>query len=312
MKERMPMPANHGLYRKRRPDRKKGERLTAAKVAVFRYGIRNIFDAMIRGPFLSKYEDRMRATQLEYHFRKLCDRFVFGLQHLNMLMQAMAREFSKQQIRPGQMALNLQAGYHADHLLTYLSTLVDDIAGIIIFATGTGHLKLRKKRIESMGNLKDDSIRTNPLLASVKPLLDHLLTANSWWDLAFKTEVGARQLLIHNRYLITFQGTCSPGQPYEAQAVLHSPFGKSNPTDFFHQLRAIFADLFDWLDRLEAALITQLRGAHAGWSPTPHCPFLLLPVGGPQGPVVYEQAYFPLPLCDGSDPLPWTENAVLS
>jgi hypothetical protein len=299
------MPINHGVYRKRLPDRKKGDRLTAEEAARFRYGIRNIFRALIDGPFFPD-AGKVDAVHLEYHFRAVCERFVFGLQHLNMLMQTMASNF-EMPVRPGVAALPLLAGYHADHILTYLNTIVDDVAQAIIRLTGVSH---PKQRIESMGDLKHPAVIAVPAMAPIKALLGELNDPNSWWELAFKPHAGARQLLIHNRHLITFQGAKSPGEAYEALTILHSPFGKSNATNYFIHLRAIFTSLCDWLDRLEAALTAHMHTTHPTWLPPTGCSSLLLPVGGPQGPVVYEAAYFPLPTCDGSDAFPWTENAV--
>jgi hypothetical protein len=301
------MPVNHGIYRKRLPDRQKGDRLTPDEAARFRYGIRTVFQALISGPFLTSNDDKMRAVQLEFHFRKVCERFVFGLQHLNALMQTMARDFELPPFRPGVAALPLHAGYHADHILTYLNTIVDDIAQVIVLLTGVSH---PKQRAESMGDLKHPAVIGLPALAPINSLLSELNNPGSWWDFAFKPHAGARQLLIHNQHLITFQGAKSPGADYEAQAILHSPLGKTNPIGILAHMRSIFGSLCDWLDRLEAALTTHMHAAHPTWSPPPQCPFLCLPVGGPQGPVVCQAAYFPLPTCDGSDPLPWTENAV--
>jgi hypothetical protein len=224
-----------------------------------------------------------------------------------MLMQEMARGYSEHTIRPGQMAIGFQAGYHADHILTYLSTIVDDIAGLIILVMGCGHLKRGKNPIESMGDLKASDIRSKSHLAPVTSLLAELDGAGSWWERAFKTKAGARQLLIHNQHLVSFECEQSPGQPYETRALLISPFpATSMQSDYFRELREIFAGLFDWLDRLEAALIEHLRGTLVGWSPMRRSSSFNLPVGYPEGPTVYDSTYFPLPLCDGSDALPWT------
>lgn len=301
------MPVNHGIYRKRFPDRKKGERLAPDEAARFRYGIGTVFQALISGPFLTTSADKMRAVQLEFHFREVCGRFLFGLQHLNALMQVMASNFELSPFRPGVIALPLHAGYHADHILTYLNTVVDDIAQVIVLLTGVSH---PKQRTESMGDLKHSAVIGLPALAPINPLLSELNNPGSWWDFAFKPHAGARQLLIHNQHVITFQGEKSPSTECEARAILHSPMGKSKPIDFFAHMRSIFGSLCDWLDRLEAALTKHMHAAQPAWSPPPQCPSLLLPVGGPQGPVVYHAAYFPWPTCDGSDPLPWTENAV--
>jgi hypothetical protein len=301
------MPVNHGIYRKRLPDRKKGDRLTPDEAARFRYGIRTVFQALISGRFLTDNGDKMRAAQLEFHFREVCERFVFGLQHLNTLMQTMSRKFELPAFHSGVATLPLHAGYHADHILTYLNTIIDDIAQVIVLLTGVSH---PKQRTESMGDLKHPAVISLPALAPINTLLSELNNSGSWWDFAFKPHVGARQLLIHNQHLITFGGVKSPGSDYEAYAMLPAPLGKSSSFDFFAHMRSIFGSLCDWLDRLEVALTTHMQVTHPTWSPPPQCPLLWLPVGGPQRPVVYQATYFPLPTCDGSDPLPWTENAV--
>jgi hypothetical protein len=308
-----PMATRHGIYRNRAATITPGDQLAQREnIGVFRVGIWGIFTALRTAQSLvSSSADALKARQLETHFRHVLERFLFGLQNLNVLMQDLARNFNKNAIQPDQRAIELQAGYHADHILTYLNTIVDDIAEVIILITGTSHLRVGKNPIESMSNLKNPTIRQDPLLASVKPQLDHLCKSNSWWGLAFERLVGARQLLIHNRYLITFGGTSTPGQPFEAQAVLHCPAGKT-PIDFFAHLRAIFADLFDWLDQLEAALKTYLVNKVPSWSPTPQASLWQLPVGYPPGSFTYDPVYFPLPLCNGSDSLPWEMTVLVS
>jgi hypothetical protein len=74
---------------------------------------------------------------------------------------------------------------------------------------------------------------------------------------------------------------------------------------------ATLADLFDWLDRLESALTAHLRTLDPSWSGLAPCPSIALPVGFPDGTTTYDQAYFPVPLCDGSDALPWTLSCSL-
>lgn len=98
--------------------------------------------------------------------------------------------------------------------------------------------------------------------------------------------------------------------PIRSNAILISPNrdGTDLPIDFFGQLREILAGLFEWLDRLELALTYYLHTKSASWSPMLLCPFVLLPVGYPPGVTQYDADYFPIPLCDGSDALPWTVN----
>jgi hypothetical protein len=164
-----------------------------------------------------------------------------------------------------------------------------------------------------MGGLK--TLATNPappaVLAPVTSLLAELDNAGSWWELAFKPRVGGRQLLIHNHYYVCFQGSAAEGQPYEAHAWLMTPFAQLPLSHFFDLLRGIFSSLFDWLDRLEAILTTHLR-AKSAWVPDARRPSFTLPVGHPPGTTHFHPNYFVLPLCNGSDPLPWTTNVSLS
>jgi hypothetical protein len=298
----MPMPVNHGLYQRISKDKKKGDILTTDDVPVFRYGILGLFEALRSGPFLGNPADKMKAAQLQQHFTEVCRRFVFSLQSLNGLMQQMADAYSQEPPSPQLMELDFEAGCHADHVFSYLGTLVDDIAILIVRATGaTG-----KKDIDSMGVLKHPNVRKQPALAPVQPPLVALDNPGSWWELAFKTLQGVRQLLIHNQHLVTFHASCPPGGPFEAKAALMTP-SAHNPIagDFFEILRETLLKLFDWLDGLERALVLHLQSKVAAWSPPLKCPFFLLSVGFPQSGVYYHPNYFPIPLCNGSDPLPW-------
>ena len=290
------MPTNHGIYRKLPIPKTSGQLITAAEAMVFRYGIFQIFDALRTGS--------MRAAQLEYHFRTLCQRFVFALQQLNRLMRELVQCYSHEQIRSSSMGVHFQAECLADNVLTYLNTIVDDVAIVTALATGF----TSPDSIDNMGKLLSTGVRNNPALAPVKTLLDDLDQPGSWRELAFKQKQGARQLLVHNQHLVSFQVSSAPGRPREARAVVMSPFAQNilACSDFFGLLRDIMSDLFVWLDRLEAALTAHLRTKSADWEPIPTCPFFLLPVGYPEGVTRYDRNYFPIPLCDGSDDLPWS------
>jgi len=300
------IPTNHGIYRKLPIPLTSGQRLTTDEAMVFRCGIWRIFGALKAGPFLVNPDDRQRAAQLEYHFRTLCQRFVFTLQQLNGLMQALIQSYSHEQVPFGCSTIHFQAESLADHVLTYLNTMVDDIAIVTALATGF----TSSDSIDNMGKLRSpqSKVRKHPALAPVKALLDDLEVAGSWWELAFKKERGARQLLIHNQHLVSFQVSSAPGGPFEARAVVMSPFAQNTfaHRDFFGLLRDILSGLFAWLDRLEAALTTHLLTKSVDWEPIPTCPSLLLPVGYPEGITRYDRDYFPIPLCDGSDELPWS------
>jgi hypothetical protein len=304
------MPTNHGIYRKLPTNPVPGHRLTADEAMQFRYGILQIIGALKTGPFLISPDDRQRAAQLEHHFRNVCQRFVFTLQHINGLMQQLVCSYRKEQFPLDAPALNFQAECLADHILTYLNTIVDDIAIVTALATDYSS----PDPIDNIAKLRNLRIRNDAAIAPVKTLLDELDSAGSWWELAFVKKLGARQLLVHNQHLVSFQIASPPGGTFEVQAVLMSPFAQNTFAcrDFFGMLHAILSNLFSWLDRLEAALKSILRKKSASWSPDPGCPCFLLPVGHPGGITQYEPEYFPIPLCDGSDPLPWSVSVPLT
>jgi hypothetical protein len=300
------MPTRHGIYRHIPAGLPKGTRLTVDQVPVFRCGIWQVFEALRGGPFLPM-SDRGKSANLDQHFGEVCHRFVYNLQHLNRLMQQMATSFEREPLALDSQQFHLEAGCQADHVLTYLNTIVDDIAQAIVLATGVTH---PKQRTESIGDLKHPAIIGLPALAPVHTLLNELNNPGTWWELAFKPRHGARQLLIHNQYVVTFHGAQSPGGPMEAKANLISAYQKhAIDGDFFRLLRDILMSLCDWLDRLEGALISHLRTLNSAWKPMARCPSICLGLGLPLSGVNYHPLYFPLPLCDGADPLPWAFGA---
>ena len=56
----------------------------------FRFGIWQIFQALLTGAFTATPEDRQHAAQLEHHFHLIVPRFVFALQETNCLMQQLS------------------------------------------------------------------------------------------------------------------------------------------------------------------------------------------------------------------------------
>ena len=84
---------------------------------------------------------------------------------------------------PTNLAIVYEAQCQADHVLTYLNTMVDDVAQLIILGTGVAS---PKQRIESMGDLKHPAVAVLPALAPVNAILVELENAGSWWDLGFK------------------------------------------------------------------------------------------------------------------------------
>lgn len=92
----------------------------------------------------------------------------------------------------------------------------------------------------------------------------------------------------------------------EAKASLISAYQKhAIDDDFLGLLRDILASLCDWLDRLEEGLVQYLQTLNSTWKPMSRCPSIGLGLGLPLSGVNYHPLYFPLPLCDGADPLPW-------
>lgn len=296
------MSTNHGIHRKLPVT--SGQRLTAAEWPVCRYGIRRIFAALSMGQFTPNHEEQRRAANLEHHFSKVFSRFIFSMQDLNRLMHELADSHSNGPQSMTDMGICYQSECLADHVMSYINTILDDVAMMTAQATGF----VGNPPVDSMGKLRGNDIRDDPALAPVKTLLDVLDNAGSWWELGFKKRQGARQLLVHNQHLVEFQTSMAPGMPYKSQAFLIAPYwGNTGPAiDFFGLLRDILSALFDWLDRLELALTNHLRTKSTNWSPMLTCPSILLPVGYPPGVTRYHADYFPIPLCDGSDALPWT------
>jgi hypothetical protein len=294
------MAIRHGLFM--------GPHSTGVRRAHFRYGIRNAFNALRAGPFLASAEQRQRAAVLEYHFSDVCQRLVFSLQRLDSLMQELTSMYV-----PGQasgfevMRVHFEADTVADHLMSYLNMMVDDVA--IMTTQATGYIPSSPKwAVDSFGKLRRDELRAEAAFQPIKALLDATDASGSWWDLGFATRTGARQLVIHNQHLVDFQLSSAPGGTVEARAVIRSPYA-DNPfpcRDFFALLRSLFDNLFVWLDELEAVLIDHLKAQAPTWQPQATCPGLLLPVGYPIGETIYSREYFPISPCDDSEDLPWT------
>ena len=302
------MPKNHGIYCKTPAAPVPGSRVSPGDAMRFRYGINGIFEALRIGNFLPSPDERRKAAQLEAHFRTLCQRFVYGLQELNGLMQALLDCYGDD-LRPSNdvMRIHFHAECLADHTLTYLNTLVDDVATMIALATAYVPANPRNV-IDSMGKLRSSDLRGDPVFGPIKHLLDETDTPSSWWDLGFAKGSGARQLMIHNHHLVGFQLSRVPGQPAQVTSHVMSHFAVRTfaISDYFGVLRDILSGLFGWLDRLEIALVSVLQAKDPGWSPPSLIWSFLLPVGYPPGTTIYQREYFPIPTCDGSDDLPWT------
>ena len=300
------MAINHGIFMSPHNTRDGSEvRLPRMQ---FRYGIMRIFEGLRLGPFLSTSVERRRAAELEHHFRNVCQRLVFTLQRLDGLMQQLTSMHSSGDPPTiDAMRVNFEAETLADHLMTYLSMLVDDVA--VMITQATSYLPSKPGRaVDSMGKLRRSELRAEAAFRPLRHLLDETDIVGSWWDLGFATGIGARQLVIHNQHLVQFQLSCAPGGSMEARAVILSPFAE-RPfpcTDYFKLLRTLFAGLFVWLDRAENDLVGHLKTVHSTWEPMAFCPCFSLPVGLPSGTTIFSSEYFPIPTCEGSAQLPWT------
>jgi len=215
------MPIKHGLHCKFPPPDQRSPVATPEERMKFRFGIHDIFYALKMAPRLPGKPEGMKAAQLEYHFGKVCERFVFSLQHLNGLLPRLLQEEF-----PSIMRLQLEAECDADHVLTYLNVLVDDVALVILLATGHPI----SKHTDSMSGLvriARDSLDNRPIPPALKPvmplLLELLTRADSWWERAFKPKTGARQRIVHNQNLATFQV-----QGSELWSLLQSPFSETS------------------------------------------------------------------------------------
>ena len=120
------MPTNHGIYRKLPAT--SGQRLTAGEAPVCRYGIRRIFAALSTVQFSPTPEERRRATNLEHHFSTVFGRFIFSMQDLNRLMHEFADSYSNGPEQMASMGIRYQSECLADHVLSYLNTILDDVA----------------------------------------------------------------------------------------------------------------------------------------------------------------------------------------
>ena len=278
----------------------------------FRYGILRVFEGLRSGPFLTAPENRRRAAQLEHHFRSLCQRLVFSLQQFDALMQKLAGMYLPNEPPSlDSMRVHFESEILADHLMSYLNILVDDVAVMITQATGYSPTK-PDRAVDSFGKLRWSELRPELAFQPVRVLLDQTDAVGSWWDLGFKRGSGARQLVIHNQHLVDFQLSSAPGGPMEVQAVISSPLAEVPfpCSDFFGLFRNILGGLFGWLDSAETALISHLKVIEPAWQPMRFCPCFALPVGYPLGTTHYSKEYFLVPICEGSEELPWTAEVA--
>lgn len=301
------MPIRHGLARKLPQERR---RLTLDEVPTFRIGIRHIASVMGFNGFAENENDAERCRQIHKHLGDACSRFIYSLLEVNRLMHLVTEQYRRDKTSIPAFPYLFRAGCFADSAMSYLGRVVDDAAIITAIATGI----IREEPIDGIGRLRNLKTQEHPLLAPLHPLFAELDRDHSWWNLGFRRGSGARQLLMHNHHQIEFQINSGPSGEPTVKAYICSPYsasGGSNFVDFFDITKQLLADLFSWLDRLEILLASILESKY-GQAPEIAPSLILLPVGYELGKHVLYPEYFPVPLCDGSDPLPWIMNLSLN
>jgi hypothetical protein len=153
----------------------------------------------------------------------MCKRFVFTLQELNSLMQSLRISYAARRSPIETMESVVHAECLADHVLSYLNNIVDDVA--IVSAMAMGYQG--NQSIEGMGTLRNSTVRSDTSIAPIRRFVDELDDPGSWWDMAFRREQGARQLLVHHQHLVRLQAKAADGKPFEPQAVGVSPFAST-------------------------------------------------------------------------------------
>lgn len=297
------MAIRHGLARKLP---KECRHLTADEVPSFRTGIRYIALAMGYKGFAENEGDAERCRQIDRHLGDACSRFIYSLLEVNRLMRLVTKQYLADNTSMLSFPNLFRAGCFADSAMSYLGRVVDDAAIITAAATGI----IRDKPIDGIAVLRNSKTQEHPFLAPLRPLFAELDRDDSWWGLGFRRGSGMRQLLMHNHHQIEFQISSGPGSEPTVRAYIVSPHSASHGSihvDFFDVTRRLLSDLFCWLDRLETSLVSILeskRGQHLETEPS----FILLPVGYEFGEYILSPEYLPVPLCEGSDPLPWTMN----
>lgn len=255
-------------------------------------GIAEIFQALAPAITLRRLAqgDFHRVHALRYHFQHVSSRFIFCLQELNCLAQdyatAMAEHGTTMQVQA--MGHALRAQCMADSTLSYLGMLVDDVAMLVAFAAD--------EDVDSMGKLLGHT--HSAAFAFMLPLLEACQQPESWWHLAFKRSLGARQLLVHHQHLVQIQ--CAGNDSgLTTSAFLCSPLSSNFAfQNYFALMLQILSRLFAWLDELERVLAQQI-----GVGPSETCFSIPIPVGHVFN-FILDERYFPVPLCHASAPLP--------
>lgn len=248
-------------------------------------------------------EDVPRALDIERHLEQAVKRFLYSMQQFDETMQQIVVEHKHDSMGFGRWAHLFKGECLADSLLNYLGIVVDDVA-IVISLT----LQFRSNRDDSMGGIKHAWLQNQANeLAPVGGLLTELEQPGSWWSDLFKTKAGMRQLVVHNQHLVNFHLSTLPGQEPLVKGFLQGPRGVTDGVlsqDFLAVLKEALLGLFDWLDKIEQTL-----RLHIGESASvvgENASEFAFPIGVPMGTTMLHPCYFLLPMCDGSDPLPWS------
>lgn len=293
----------HGLARKLPQERR---RLTPDEVPSFRIGIRHIASVMGFKGFAESEYDAERCRQIHRHLGDACSRFIYSLLEINRLMHLVTEQYRTDNTSISSFPYLFRAGCFADSAMSYLGRVVDDAAIITAFATGI----TSEVPIDGMACLRNRKTLKHPLLAHLQPLFAELAQDNSWWNLGFRRGSGARQLLMHKHHQIEFQISSESSREPIVKAYICSQYSASdgsNFVDFFAVTQRLLTKLFSWLDRLEISLASILESKY-GRAPETAPSIILLPPGYELGELTLYPEYFPIPLCEGSDPLPWTMN----
>ena len=241
-----------------------------------------------------------RSKDIQRHLGRAVHRFLYSMQQFNGTMQKVVEEHKRDGMGWESMPHLIGGECQADSLLNYLGIVVDDVAVVIALA-----MQFQGSRDDSMGGLKHAWLQDHAVqLTPVGSLLAELEQPGSWWHELFKPKAGMRQLVVHNQHLVEFQVSTLPDQEPTVEGFLQSPYGATGIKwqDFMAVIRRALLGLCEWLDRLEQTLRAHLVAGGDGrqlWGFT-------FPIGYAMGTTLLDPRYFLLPLCDGSDPLPWS------
>lgn len=167
------MVTNHGIYRKQIIPTSEIEltwiqeqELQIERIGVFRCGIQQIFGLLGRSDLFQKNNSkRNNANQLYYHQKEVWKRLVFSMKKLNNLMQKLSTAYSSKKILMETTAISLEASFYAEHVLSYLNIIIDDIALLIVL------IKDYKGNIDSMAGLKKEELKSTENYFKVQGIL---------------------------------------------------------------------------------------------------------------------------------------------